>query len=1287
MATIDPDLAKILDNSQLNDEYSVIDADTIRDSEGNSYRLQGWDAPETAKVFTNDDGSITYKEGTAGGAASLDIMRLAKEQGFTNVVKLDEGAAHGRGLVRLTNDRGEDFATRLIETGVTNQHPASTRQQEDALRVAELFGESIVKEGDEEFAKVGQQLLDSMMKEGYDKLSFKRAAVNEAEYANDPDSFTSNVAFRSTDRNLNNEALSPMSEAWDTALTGVAEAGYGMASLLGDSMGIEGLSELGDQGSARARGRIAENAKFITDYRDVDSFGDAVDYLGNNLAMSVPYMAITMAAMATAAPTSGLSLAAPVSIYTGQVYNEQEEKHAGWAIASGLVQAGLDAVGVKLAISPLGAPKEIFKDGVQAIMKKQGISEAAAANVLSQLTRRQIAELSVDAAKVARDQLTKKRMFLDTAGRMLSASAGEGVTEALQESIAYAGANHDGNNWDWGDLGERALTAAVAGASLGGAFGTAGAVVDKGQWADVAWKLDKANPRSQSNASSMFDEEVAHYGGEEMMPTTIELAEKARQASKAKNKVAFDELEHALNEEGLSVYAELEKNVDNANDTLADKITKSIMGIPKLFKHQGEYIINDDLKMRSRALRELSGMFGGLRRVYNGATYENFKHHLATKYRNMVPDPDKFFKTIGIKGDVNKARYGQEVYTVYKNAIDPTTKKFNPELVPEGPNKQMTIRLIRDAQKAGKAMWSDQKKYKDDLGYIDDYLLKYKQFDKGMIRKNKAEFIQRLMNIEGYDIDRKTASDLTDAIAHNDLVLDLDEAFTVVKGKPTPDAHKSRTLGLSERTEFDMFMDNNIFANMDHAGKSAARFQGIEQFVGTNGSIIVEKLKQAAREGVPQKTINKIGRQFKEYLDAESGNYKRPETDEGKALMAIQKHFLFFTTISSLALSTLSSLPEIMLTLKGLTLNDIFGKNKDSLRSQAEAFAKDAFKIIDGDIDAMYEQTKKREGAGANLAKEVGMFSWDVGASTVSGVTETGLSWQNALKTFFKINGLSDYTDMTRSLRASFAGDFMFNHMGVLLNHPEGQPITNEVQESREQLRNIGMPMDRASLEKIATLLQKPDGELTAEEQAFLMDAIRDPVYNFINDAIALPGSINRPLIYQDPRFALFTQFQGFMATFTANHIPKLWGEYIKRGSPAMKYNAFAMMTGMIMMGFVSQYLKDLLKYGQTTPHLTNAELIRRGVQSSGLLGTYERITSTISPMYDSRSDGTVDWLYKETSGQSPAISKAGQVVGTLKDTLEGDTQNALTGARKLTALPGGLFDAIERTATWNFKE
>ena len=123
-------------------------------------------------------------------------------------------------------------------------------------------------------------------------------------------------------------------------------------------------------------------------------------------------------------------------------------------------------------------------------------------------------------------------------------------------------------------------------------------------------------------------------------------------------------------------------------------------------------------------------------------------------------------------------------------------------------------------------------------------------------------------------------------------------------------------------------------------------------------------------------------------------------------------------------------------------------------------------------------------------------------------------------------------------------------------------PYTNAIQEAEEQLRNLGINVD----DMIA--VYQGTGNFNAQEQAILEQNMREGMFNFVNEAIALPQSYNRPLFYQNPHLALFTQFQGFISTFTANHIPKLWGEYVKRGTPAMKYNVFATMATMIALGF-----------------------------------------------------------------------------------------------------------------------
>ena len=81
--------------------------------------------------------------------------------------------------------------------------------------------------------------------------------------------------------------------------------------------------------------------------------------------------------------------------------------------------------------------------------------------------------------------------------------------------------------------------------------------------------------------------------------------------------------------------------------------------------------------------------------------------------------------------------------------------------------------------------------------------------------------------------------------------------------------------------------------------------------------------------------------------------------------------------------------------------------------------------------------------ANQQRVRELGFYEWDVGAATVTGVTEVN-AWQQKLYTkFFQANGLTQWTDYTRSIRASFAGDFLSdNAMKIWKQRREGAPYT-----------------------------------------------------------------------------------------------------------------------------------------------------------------------------------------------------------------------------------------------------
>ena len=137
-----------------------------------------------------------------------------------------------------------------------------------------------------------------------------------------------------------------------------------------------------------------------------------------------------------------------------------------------------------------------------------------------------------------------------------------------------------------------------------------------------------------------------------------------------------------------------------------------------------------------------------------------------------------------------------------------------------------------------------------------------------------------------------------------------------------------------------------------------------------------------------------------------------------------------------------------------------------------------------------------------------------------------------------------------------------------------------------------------------------------------------------------------------------------------------------------MKYNAFAVMSTMIMLGFASQWLKDRLKYGGENPYLEDAEIIQRGVRSSGVLGTGERVLDQFFPLYEQRSKGPTDWVFNTTSSEAPAIAnlkRAGKGIGNIVtgDPEEG-ARNLFKTAPFISRFSSHLWDT--ETRDWKFK-
>ena len=1180
-----------------------------------------------------------------------------------------------------------------------------------------------------------------------------------------------------------------MSVAWETGWNGVAQSAYGLADMLGEKLDYEDMENWGEAGIERARTRMGENGKIITDYKDVDGFLTAVEFLGTNAAMSVPYMAITTGATLLSGATGGLSMAIPASIYTGQTWTEMEgdNKSASVAIASGVLQATFDRLGLDLVFKVGITPKALYKQGLDKLISK-GMTTDLAKKTLSDMTRKQLAELSGDAAKIARQQITGKAIFKDLSTRGLIGGAGEGVTEAMQEATAYLGATLGSDKvFDYNELNERMIGAVVAGSTLGTAFSVPGAAINAGAWADVAVRQLPAEAKRLSEEGALAEAERTQNGeiaykkarAAEVRRRVLDdgydpkkpdmfieqeinsIADEARARGSRVTSIEEDrqEARKQLNSRKKQGYKPNPISDRTAADkkrkterTLTETIGETFASAPALWRRSIDYIIPAELKRVSPTARKFAAMFGGgLQKTKSGADFELAKRDHVAQYVQMVMRPENFYNVMGngkVLSQKERDTVSAELYKRLEAATD-ADGQFNPLLVnKEGLNDQQLLAVQTigaQMNQLADTMYDDQVKSGGELNKRKNYLHRYKTLNKAAVQKNRGDF-EALLASTYPQISPSDAKLLVDEILNSDTIADIEEAgeslgialqkgFDVTKGGIVPGSHRKNSLGLSEKKNaegdlvFKEFMEQDIYKNMQASIKSAARFRAHRDFIGKDGEMIAFYLDEMQREGVPAADVNKVAKLMQDYLNAESGNYKRPTSDIGKMLIGIQKNLMFITTIGTLGMAAVSSLPELALSSRALTADQIFKRKGEtsggtSLQSFGEELSKglgDAVKMTGSvlsrrelattEIDPSTGLPINSLSRGQALRKELGYDSWELGAATVTGVSELNPSQQKYYELFFKATGLTGFTNFTRAMRASISADYIFDHLNIVKTHKEqGGVKTNEIQQSEEALRNIGInvddmvnyQIDEDNYQNQGVVDERTPQQIEAADKMFA-ENLRIGSMNFIDDAIALPGVANRPLIYQDPRFFLFTQFQGFIATFTANHIPKLWSEYVKRGTPAMKYNAFAIMCTMIMMGFASQYLKDLIKYGGLdedeyktglNPHLETEEYIQRGIRSSGLLGVGERVLDQFFPLYEQRSGNPGEWIWNTTTGEAPATGTLKRLGRSIGKTAQGDFAGGGQEISRLIPLVGNLGGA-ERIGdvsdaltpnSWNFK-
>ena len=1267
---------------------SFIDGDTLKDSStGKSIRLRGMDSRETAKIINGQ-----YQAGEAGAdAATAYNWGLAQKGGFNKVVYTGEIDKYGRAIGDLHDADGNSFADTLIRTGVSQltKYASDDEVTSSLYGIAADDGSSVWTAYDEARTAIYENETDQ-----YGGLPMEKLiAFDAAEYAANPDLYMS-IKSRNKGADYAGRSRTPFGTGFDVGYANMAKGLNTFGQSIANRFGAE-------ETEASFAADAAVNQKYIDsrptikmDVTEIDwtSFDEVTTGMKGMLGSSIPFMGATMIGMAAAPLTYGTSMGLPLAMYTGMTLDSMEgsveDKNIGVAIVAGAAMTYLDKIGLKGLVSPsMMITKEGRAEAIKAIAKSDKFKHLppeealkAASKELLNVSKAGLLKYVDDAKAFGANQILKGHLFRESVKSLARSSAGEGATEAMQELTEYTAAVIGSDKeWDYDEIQNSMTNAIVAGGLMGAGFATPGIAYQVGDWKASVDVVNDDDGRFDNVNTPFRKEEEAEFG---YVRSTDELAAENHSADDVGSGFTY-------NTEPEDILGELADEHEAPNTTLEH--IKAFTMNPMVALKGSLAQAFSAAEGRSKTLQKIADMLGSVRnKVYSGPGMIQEQGLTVAKYNSILRDQESIeasFDTPAGKSSMGRSEYVSTLTTkFYREVVEPSTKANTPldwsKASPEvQANKAALLKLHTEFTTLSDTLLNDNNKAKaydkeKPTERLPNWAYRHKGFRTEFIAKNRDAFVKTL--VSSYGMSHVEATKLTDAILDNEGVATLGEAFDITKGGVSPSSQKIRQMHISDRPEFDKFLEQNIFKNMGDASREAARFQAHRKFIGKDSKYLNKmlgdvrtELQETMSPEEAEKMLKKIAYDLRNVLNAESGNYKRINNE---TLKQGQKYLTLLTTLQGLANAAFSSMPEMAMIPVGVS-RDVLVQNSATQgylfgsavgawmrnlavtarvakpREDLETFLDKQIASVrsQGEADPRYVYYTNMK----KMLKETGFKSQETGAATTTGVQETNEMTRGVTDAFFKANFLHDQQDMHRMMRLSFFNDFLIEKLD-LIEAGIGQTDTVGVAEAKHMLRELGI-----SLHTIGPLANKlKSGEaLTETEAAKYKSQFLNGAANFVNQAIPLPNAFNRPLFYSDPRFALLTQFNGFTSTFTANQLPMLWDKVKGKSSKGLTYGTFAAMGSMLALAFISQGIKDELKYGETSPYLTDAQKIQRAVYSSGLLGTTERVigSNLLFPLYGNSSHGPGEFIWDNIAGEAAATGTVGRMYGMVSGAIESD--------------------------------
>ena len=1281
--------------------YSFVDSDTMRGPDAHDVRIRGVAGPEVAHVVKDegifsDDYLVTGGE-YKGQFMADEVRKLAKEGGYTNLQLTGETDDHDRDIGDLVNEQGESFADRLLYEGIL------TPYDEKGTRLQEIGAFSRALRDDDTDDIWSQSRARAAAYDKQSAVGWKDIALNEQAlgdyYTNTQDGtwgryVTDEVAFTHSGMDMFGQADNAFATGMESGLNNIQASAYGAISAIGDMFDSKGIYQYGKAQATASEYENQQLGRFVNTIGDVESVTDFGRYAAGMTGQMIPYLAAlfgsgvvgSAAAAATGVGALGVTIGVglPSLIYAGEIYNGMEggmeDKNVAIALAGGTIAGTLDRLGLKAVMKPSDfLMGDVNKQLIEQYAKKHNISfEAAQKRLRATAHRRAINEyaemtgLSFDeAAKVVSKEfantqrelllaiggtatLTLNKRLLVKEGLMRTGKGAtvESATEVGQESAIYASqvaGSH--KEWDTAEYGNIVANAATGGFIIGGGIsGVTGTTSSYGKF--------KQAQRDFGVSSGGFNQDFYSGTTESNLIGLEAKANRDFQSQTDKDKDAVNNLIDNEYEEGRLLDTVREKGIVQAAKELPGRFARKFGGIvqDKFDKISPEakftlYTLMDNFMPSNTSHME-------------GINFGKMKRFLTSSLQREVGNIEAhLLGRLGLKVNKKNKQRASDMLVEYQRILE-ASKDGKPEIPPH--LKESWEALAEASERMNSAtdalLEIVRKQSGEDVGRQENYFSKSVKLDPMKIRKNREEFLHMARVHLGYS--QANAEEFYDVLVNGPGGYDPARLAELgFKNRKQPGNLKQARAKLSQYKDIDKFTYDNKFDQMAGIIEQDINYAIDKKYLGTKG----EKLNNVLallKQQMGDEWDPRIATWIKDQIAAERGDYK---PIKNKILREMQAWISWYNATTQLHTSMFSSIPE----LATIMLGKHAVPNQELILTATNGVAKKMLHDF-ARIKAKYIKNSGYDEQELNLAVEdfyrmgyahgkegaIAHFDVELGSGTSRKFRE------KTMEAFFKINMLGPFTDATRVARLAIANDAIFSDLEIVAQfYNEDGTVSNFAGDAWARLRDLNV-----NPSVMAAQYQKLVNDMKMDPNVDKMDSNSIHKYiiknnpdlykrldmarkSYVDNALANPNPADRPLWYSNPHFRLFTQYNGFLSTFTAHILPRIW-KNVKEGNPAARYNAVAAAVGMLALGFLGQDLKDEVdRQGKPPRSLSDLGYYQRGIAASGLLGTTERFVNLVHPLYGGQYRGAGDIVMGE---MGPFTGSVQNILGTAERLAEG---------------------------------